>query len=223
VPLGIGKGTPSYTMSKVFRDGGYRNIVRFRCAKCDRSEALVWTTGNNPDFIKRRALTMGWLFDPFQRSSCVCPDCHKRGGGNMPQTPPKNVVELKTTEFVKEVTVRNLTTDEKARVRGLLDEHFDDSTCRYIDGYSDKRIGEELEVPWSAVMQIREFAYGPIKEDERLVIIRAEAKALSERIDRFCTEITGVSKRLDQLRNEQDKLVSSQAALLTRFKEIGEA
>jgi hypothetical protein len=75
---------------------------------------------------------------------------------------------------------RTLTAHERTKVRQLLDGHFDELKGQYLEGYDDKRIGEECNVPWALVTQIRELAYGPIKEDPEKVAFRAEAKALRE-------------------------------------------
>ena len=71
-----------------------------------------------------------------------------------------------------EKSTRPLTSNEKSKIRSLLDLHFDDEKGAYIDNYSDQRIGKELDIPWASVTQIREAAYGPIREDERFMKLR---------------------------------------------------
>jgi hypothetical protein len=190
----------TYEIDKAYREGDLRTIVTIHCAKCKRSEELVWNTGHNPDFIKRRAISMGWLFDPFQRSACVCPNCHKRGGNHaVAQTkiPTPNVVELK--QQPDQMMPRALLPDEKTKVRHALDSHFDDSTGRYIEGYSDKKIGEELEVPWLAVQHFREFAYGPIREDERVVALRTELVVLKADLQGLIGRVTALEEGIAKL------------------------
>jgi predicted nucleic acid-binding Zn-ribbon protein len=79
--------------------------------------------------------------------------------------------------------VRELTVDEKRRVRGLLDANFDDAAGIYLDGYSDQRIATEADVPRACVRQLREASYGPIKRHPELDAIEAqiaEARAVAE-------------------------------------------
>jgi hypothetical protein len=89
---------------------------------------------------------------------------------------------------------RSLTTDEKMKVRNLLDNKFDDKEGRYLEDYSDQRIGAECDVPWASVAAFREFAYGPIREDPRIAGLRQEFADLRARLARAeeqLAELTG--------------------------------
>lgn len=58
-----------------------------------------------------------------------------------------------------------LTPEQKKRVRDLLDGVFDEAKGMYLDGHSDKVVGEKLNLPWAGVAHVREAAYGPIRVD----------------------------------------------------------
>ena len=77
---------------------------------------------------------------------------------------------------------RGLTSDERQKVRHLLDTYFDDKVGGYIENYTDQRIGRECEVPWATVREIRETAYGPIREDARLAAIKGELARLEKQV-----------------------------------------
>jgi len=77
---------------------------------------------------------------------------------------------------------RKLTSHEKAKVRGVLDSHFDDQIGRYIDNYDDQRVGRELNLPWALVAEYRELAYGPIKDDPAVEAVKAEVAALRKEL-----------------------------------------
>lgn len=79
--------------------------------------------------------------------------------------------------------VRDLTPEERAKVRRELDAHFDDSVGMYLGGENDQRIGERLGLPWAAVAQMREAAYGPIRTDPEVEAMRAAVKAVSAALE----------------------------------------
>jgi hypothetical protein len=198
------RGEPSYKWARSFADGLTRTTVTVHCGKCGKEEAMVWGTGNNPTYIKKHMVELGWLFDPFRLKSCVCPDCQRKRGGERPvaqSKEPKESKESKVLSFDPPASPlpRALTPDEKSKVRGLLDLHFDDTKCYYIDSYSDKRVGEECGVPWAAVQQIREFAYGPIREDERLVGIKMSIASHRDRLMKLAEDIEALRVQLNDL------------------------
>ena len=94
--------------------------------------------------------------------------------------------------------------DSKTRIRALLDKHFDDSRGAYLDGYSDQRVGAELDVPWKAVADLREVAYGPLREDPEVAAIKASIETMSvklgDRISEFQTWTMAQRKAIDDLR-----------------------
>lgn len=107
------------------------------------------------------------------------------------QTPPPTAPALKLP--------RAITADERAKVRALLDINFDDTKGMYIDGYSDMRIGAEVNVPWATVAIIREAAYGPIREDQRVTEIRAEIARLRSDMLLFNNRIEQVEAKINNL------------------------
>lgn len=116
-----------------------------------------------------------------------------------PTTDTAVLMAARANNDADDVTGRRLTAHEKARVRSALDSHFDDQLGRYIDGYSDERVGKELDLPWALVTELREFAYGPLKDDPAIAAVKAEVEALRG-------ELVTLSHALDQARATFTKL-----------------
>lgn len=105
---------------------------------------------------------------------------------------------------------RDPTPNEKAKVRLLLDHHFDDAAGRYLDGYSDQRIGEETEIPWASVKLLREAAYGPLREDPVILEIRGELKSLRSAMG---PAIAGAAQATATVRALEERLTAAEEKL----------
>jgi hypothetical protein len=269
---------PAFEVKRAWHEGELRQVVIVACAKCHKVEEMTWATAPMPGYINKKMTSLGWVFDPFKKSGCICPACNPRskveiavpahtetssaalmttrhgraltppsqrspeelaeqfyqhldGETDMRRTYPPQVATTKRTpptppvefEPVAEQPMlpRALTSDERLRVRNLLDNHFDDAAGYYIGGYSDQRIGTELNVPWAAVAQIREAAYGPLKEDERLTKLRADFAALKADLNKFDAAARVEINRLNTAaKTEIDKLNNAMRSLGTRLTEI---
>ena len=131
-------------------------------------------------------------------------------------TPPKTDTGVLTA--VTNLTAsghydRTLTSHEKAKVRAILDGHFDDQLGRYLDNYDDKKVGLETDLPWALVAQYRELAYGPIKPDpaieaftKELALMQEELKNLSNAIEAMRARFEAYSGRLVNLEAKAKKL-----------------
>ena len=111
---------------------------------------------------------------------------------------------------------REATIAERVKIRSLLDANFDDAAGRYLDGYSDRRIGEEVGVPWAIVQRIREVGYGAIKVDPEIESIRAECVVAQERMNgaraEFVKEWEACRALLMGLADRVEKLAGKRAA-----------
>lgn len=85
-----------------------------------------------------------------------------------------------------------LTTDQRVKIRSLLDKHFDDGVGRYLDGYSDQKIADAVGVPRVVVEGIREPGYGPIKIDPEIV-------RLMDEVSKMEIDMKSIKNRLDKL------------------------
>jgi len=226
---GILNATPSYDTATEFTDGAYHTIVTAHCIECGGEGRLHWNTGgNHPDFVARKYRGMGWQFDAYRPRKCVCPECvtGKKSPAGAPATqeepddmaksnsytpPTTDTAVLRAAQTMMEgedITGRALTANEKARVRRLLDSHFDDQLGRYIDNYDDERVSKETNIPRAFVSEYRELAYGPLKADPAVEAVKAEAVALRQ-------EFVELSHALDAIRarvaSVEGKLVNVEA------------
>jgi hypothetical protein len=191
-------------------------------------------TANNPEFMAKKARDHGWSAHKNKANRALCPECSKadehdhefintvqmidlidvtphpvEDAATMNANPPATA---KITTLASAIASSSSLTpmakavapDSKTRIRALLDKHFDDSRGAYLDGYSDQRIGTELEVPWKAVADLREVAYGPLREDPELAAIKATIETMSvklgDRIAEFQTWTMAQRKMIDDLR-----------------------
>ena len=192
---------------------GGRARLHAVCAQCGREGTVpLGGTTHSPDATAKLFRREGWEFDPHTPRKCVCPSCvaeriKARKGAPMSAKPaPKALPPEKTS----------LSPTEKAAVRLLLDKHFDDAAGKYLDGYSDQRIGRECKVPWSLVTHMREAAYGEIRVDETAESLRADVAKLRADISQLRDKIAemdeanesgwaGAQKALDALAEKVDR------------------
>lgn len=93
-------------------------------------------------------------------------------------------------------TVSSLASTQRVKIRGFLDRHFDDSIGCYLDGMSDQRIAETLDVPRILVEQMREAAYGPIRISPEVMEMRAELDALLQEMSAMRDKAGKLEQRL---------------------------
>jgi len=173
------------------------------------------TGGADPRFVDKKMRGLGWHFDAFKPKNCVCPACVTgRRGPAHPDSDEDDNLTPREEPMVKANSVdnsgyqppqrgdtamltvagrgvqntevpRKLTAHEKQKIRQFLDGHFDEARGRYLDEYNDKKIGEEVNVPWALVTELRELAYGPLKDDPEVVAYKAEAAAIRQEFIAF--------------------------------------
>lgn len=101
--------------------------------------------------------------------------------------------------MLEKATPRDPTQQERIKIRQLLDHRFDDEAGCWLDGYSDQKAGEELDLPWSMVTRIREAAYGPIRVDPEVAALRAELVQIGRELATLQEKHAGAQKRLDAM------------------------
>lgn len=198
----------AHQLQKAFREGKFEHFVEVRCARCDRVEELHQgpnTDTTDPEQLRKRMLSKGWEFDAFRKKNCICPECQKDQRDleeEEPKMPKPTLVANSDTaqQVLAQQTPRSLTADERFKVRQLLDQHFDDKMGAYLNQYSDQRIGTELEVPWKLVFDIREAAYGPIREDPRIAAIRSDMARLERQMSELTRGMTDLRTKIGALK-----------------------
>lgn len=171
--------------------------ARFACARCGGHADLQISSHEPPEKIVKRAERVGWH---ISNSRAECPICVNR---DRSREKPKTDWLAKAREGLKErfpemavspiPTARAPSADQRQRIRALLDANFDDAKGRYLDGFSDQKIAEDLSVPRVFVEQIREAAYGPIR-------VSPDAEKLERDIKAALEKMAGLEKELSVVR-----------------------
>ena len=209
---------------------GIRSVARVACTVCPATASDPIATskhGLNPKQLKKRWEAAGWQI-PKQdsKSHILCPDClqaRREARRTDPcelirtyQIPAKeNAVTVTQTnqDHARQNTpVRDPTHEERLKIRGLLDTYFDDKLGSYLSGYSDQKIGNELNVPWAIVTKIREAAYGPIRVDPEVEKLNAEVMAVGAQARLLAKQMIEINARVAELEKQAKALRERRAA-----------
>lgn len=179
-------------------EGGFRPVARFICNGCGATADLSMNSGNgvNPEAMAKIIRDRGWSADPFRRSVSYCPACRVRPK-NDPNSELKKVIPMaKAPEPV--AAIREATPQQRTTIRNYLDKHFDDAAGTYLDGMSDQKIAEAVNVPRMIVERMRDTAYGPIKVDPEIQAIRTELATIKAQADKLAAAVVDLTARLDR-------------------------
>jgi len=189
----------AYDVVPIMRGDRSAKAVRITCAKCEAKHDFP-VTGRPPppEVVARWAVREGWQSNAWRRSACVCPACirgkTKHTLSREPILNPEKVIPMPETKPAP--VPRELTQQERLKIRAILDRQFDDGAGCYLDGYSDQKIGEEVGVPWALVTKIREAAYGPIRVDPEVAALRADLTMLRRAADELSDKVAAMELRL---------------------------
>jgi hypothetical protein len=197
-----------------------RTVAEFPCSRCDAATRLRISSDKplNVEKLANTAKNAGWQTDGRRRSWNLCPTCARARNRNDTDSELKDVVPMTATSppqkaatlingAPQKTTVQaSATTEQRMKIRALLDKHFDDASGCYLDGQSDQRIAEEVGVPRVVVEGIREAAYGPIREDPVVSELRAEIAALAKRIKSVEALIDDIKQAHQKLQTRADEL-----------------
>lgn len=170
----------AYSIVAIKEGDKFTPHARVECAKCGaHTRKRLAKTNLPPEVVAKFLKRAGWEIDPYKPASVRCPDCQKSPNAKG-EKPNKESTRMSVSTL--NTPSRELTAEERQRVRTLLDSQFDDSKGIYLEGYSDQRIGTEANVPWSSVRKMREAAYGPLKSVPELDALLADQRALSDKV-----------------------------------------
>jgi hypothetical protein len=182
--------------STILPDGGFRPVARFVCNGCGATSefSLKSREGVNPEAMAKLVRGRGWVADPFRRSASYCPACLVR-----PKNDPNS--ELKRVNLMPKIpepssATREATPQQRTTIRNYLDKHFDDAAGAHLDGMSDQKIADAVNIPRVIVERMRDAAYGPIKVDPEVQAIRAELAALKVQAETLTAAVAGLTARV---------------------------
>jgi len=128
--------------------------------------------------------------------------------------PPRTPID-RTADVT--AAMRPLSTEQRAAVRRELDQYFDDATGAYIDGRSDKVIGQQLEIPWKHVETLRELAYGPLRGDPKLDELSKRVAELQTQTTRLASTVATATEALATVRKDLEAAMRALTELRKRF------
>lgn len=219
-----------FTKASVVVDGRHRQVVRFVCVDCSATTDVTVKSGEtlNIEALAATARGRGWDADPLRKSRCRCPRHLKQ------HTPTDTDTELRKFEakqmIAKQLTVpaivpltRDPTADQRAMIRKLLEEHFDEDRGCYLDGYDDEKIAEEAKTPRIVVERLRDTAYGSIRVSAEMLELEREISALKKALadhlraakelhDQLELDAAALRKRVTAIEDRAAKISSARAA-----------
>lgn len=164
-------------------DGRPAAFAHFVCKGCGAVLDLPMEGHGSmpPEGYAKRAVAKGWLAHPTKRARIFCQTCATARPNNDPDSELK---KMSVTPLPTSIPpTREITADERLRIRNALDKNFDDGVGCYLDDMSDDRIATQLGVPRVFVERMREAAYGPIRVDPVLAGLRAELAQSKRELD----------------------------------------
>jgi len=209
----------SYTVkSREVAGGEFRAFACASCARCGVEGALrLNRPGNNPEFVQKQFVEMGWHFDSWNARRVLCPGCQKTAAQERRGESPNKesvVATVKTqgTPAAKPTLTlaaapskTQLTVKEREMLRDFLAGLFDADKGFYLDAYTDARVAEEKQIPEVLVRDYREVAFGPLRavpEIEHykvpLAELEARAKEISIRLASLTTDIVETRSNLEE-------------------------
>lgn len=206
---------PAFTMVRYMKDDRWVTAARFQCQQCPTKLDIPVSGTPEPTHMARLAGDKRWAVSAWTASATRCPTCKAaKAKGESPKDPPKEMSMATSpkppaaapTPTQAATLPREPTTDQRIRIRALLDANFDDKAGCYLAEYSDQRIGEEVGVPWAVVTKIREVGYGPIRVDPEVEQMRAQVAtaekyvaALKAGMDNATAQIADLRKKLTEI------------------------
>lgn len=211
--------------------GHVRQGFRLVCASCDTVEDVSNEHDCSPAHVTTKFERRGWRVNSTDRRRCFCPKCatkHKptpqptTEQPKMTEPPPKFAPGAKpngaTPPRPPALVLQSLTTEKRVRIRGKLDGHFDDARGAYIDGYSDQRIAEEVDVPRAVVVAMREAAYGQITADPEIDALRVALESETRKGESQLSELMElrdqVASRADEVMRLKQRLTALERRLI---------
>lgn len=180
--------------------GDNREVARFVCSRCaGHVESPLIKSGQrrsmNPEATIKRVQAVGWQISGLRVECprCVASSAARAAGDKPDPKPTAKVIPM------AEVKMREPTPQERVKIRGILDKHFDDGAGCWLDGYSDQKAGEEINVPWALVTRIREAAYGPIRVDPEIAAMKAEMAQIGRELAALAEKHNAAQKRLEAM------------------------
>lgn len=158
-----------------------RSAQRITCSKCPATDDFIQSAGRPmaheaaEQAFRRRGWTIG-----ARASRDLCPTCSAAAPRSpapvitlKPKEAPTMTVPKPTVAPMKAEPPREMTRDHKRIINLKLHEVYVDERTGYGPGWSDKRVAEDLGIPWGWVRDVREELFGPDRNSEEIAELKA--------------------------------------------------
>lgn len=176
------------------------------CTHCSKLGYINISKLLPPDIIDKKFTQKGWKIDPH-----VCPDCvaqekrtravakkERQQMNNATNASDKPNGSLAANPVLKAVSMD--THKATAKMHQLLTLNFDTDEGRFAEGWNDERVAKESGMSLAHVIEVRNIAYGEIKEPEEITLLRKDIKALNDLIGETLVaaqkEVNALNKRV---------------------------
>ena len=171
---------------------------RMRCG-CGFEVLHGWQAKTSAELMVRNMRRQGWGVE--HRRTPVCPKCRKLYG--------KDAFKAEEEDMSRHAAAAQLGPDPKIarRIYAKLEDVFNDQTRLYSSGWSDEKVGVELDVSPELVTRLRREAFGELAEDPAIGSLRDDITLTKMELD----------ERVSGLKAEFEKKLTD---LATRFDVI---
>lgn len=161
--------------------GGSR-CGRVACSICAEVGAVNFTSLPPPEMLDKKFVQKGWELDPNVCPTCVVKRKKAKAAAKKEQqkmtTSAKPAGTLSDNPVLKAVSAD--THKATAKMHQLLSVHFDADEGRFSEGWNDERISKESGIALTHVAEVRNIAYGELREPEEITALRKDIKSLNE-------------------------------------------
>lgn len=179
--------------------------ARLTCSDCGTVGAMNVKALPPPELIDKKFVQKGWELDPN-----VCPSCvqqHKQTKA-LAKKEHKivNTTSNQNSTLGDNPVLKAMSTDTlkaTAKMHQLLTMNFDADEGHYVEGWDDERIAKESGMSIAHVTEVRNLAYGELKEPEEITKLRADIKSLNELISET---LVAAQKEVNALNNRANEI-----------------
>lgn len=179
--------------------------ARIICSECGEVGSVNITTLPPPEMMDKKFVQKGWELDPNVCPTCVVKRKKAKAAAKKEQTKMTTMTKpngtLSNDPVLKAVSAD--THKATAKMHQLLSLHFDADEGRFAEGWSDERISKESGISLIHVTEVRNIAYGELKEPEEITALRNEIKSLNELIGETLVtaqkEVNALNKRVAEI------------------------
>lgn len=182
----------TFPRTSIVHDGHVQSGYRIHCRVCQAEGKVVITNtkGLPPDVTAKKFKQLGWEVGKNDNRD-ICPKCVEKNRG---------VVPIKKDLPMIAEQPKPMSREDRRLIFGKIDDVYLDERRGYEDGWSDKRIADELGCPLAWVKAVRDENFGPegLSEASREAV--AQIKELSASVKRVEGIIADAQKQLSELK-----------------------